>query len=138
NPAGQSFSSLSSGLNVTLTDATSGATIFFTTDGSTPDTVAGALTKQYSPGTLIAVNKTMTLKAIAIKQDMYKSEVMTEQYTQTDPGRVAKPSATPASQKFLGSLDVTLSDATPEASIFYTLDGTPPGSAPGGSTNLYL
>jgi hypothetical protein len=50
---------------------------------------------------------------------------------------VAAPVASPASREFSGNLEVTLASANPGATIFYTLDGTPPATTEGGSTRRY-
>jgi uncharacterized repeat protein (TIGR02543 family) len=57
--------------NVTLATATSGADIYYTTDGSTPTTGS----TQYT-GTSIAVSSTTTIKAIAVKAGMTNSAVL--------------------------------------------------------------
>jgi hypothetical protein len=62
--------------NVTITSATSGATIRFTTDGSTPSTTVG--TVYSSP---VAIGSTTTLKAIAYKSGNANSTVTTGVYT---------------------------------------------------------
>ncbi len=53
----------------------------------------------------------------------------------------SSPAATPtfslAQGTYTGTQSVTLSDATPNSSIFYTLDGSKPGTTVGGSTQLY-
>lgn len=59
--------------NVALSCATAGATIYYTTDGSTPFPTS---TRYTSP---IAVNSSMTIKAIAVK-DGQSSEVATASY----------------------------------------------------------
>lgn len=63
---------------VTLTSGTDNAEIYYTTDGSTP-TVAGGT--KYAEA--ITVSATTTLKAMAIKNGMVPSGVMTEEYTIT-------------------------------------------------------
>jgi hypothetical protein len=56
--------------SVTLTTATSGATIYYTTDGSTPDHTDTAFTSA------ISVAATATIKAIAVKDGLNDSAVM--------------------------------------------------------------
>lgn len=74
NPKGQSFTGT---LNVTLTSATDGAKIYYTTDGTTPTSKSTEYTAA------IAVTATTVLQAIAIKEGMVPSAVMTEGYTLT-------------------------------------------------------
>ena len=63
-----------SGTTVTISTATSGATIYYTTDGSTPTTSS-------TQGTSVTVDAAMTIKAIAVKEGMADSEVASAQYT---------------------------------------------------------
>ncbi|MFF2483324.1 chitobiase/beta-hexosaminidase C-terminal domain-containing protein [Paenibacillus sp. NPDC058071] len=74
-PAGGAYTTAQ---NVTLTSATAGATIKYTTDGSTPT----AQSATYNGAINIAA--TTTLKAIAIKADMTDSIVSTATYTISD------------------------------------------------------
>ena len=60
--------------NVTISTETAGATIYYTTDGSTPTTESSV----YS--TPIAVTTTMTIKAIAVKAGMDNSAVAVANY----------------------------------------------------------
>ena len=62
---------------VTISCATDGATIYYTTDGSTPTTSSPNYTGA------ISVSETTTLKAIAVKGDMTDSDVATATYTIT-------------------------------------------------------
>lgn len=71
SPAGGTYTSNQS---VSLSTATSGATIFYTTDGSTP-TSSSAM---YSSA--LSISGATTLKAIAVKSGMTDSSVMTEAY----------------------------------------------------------
>lgn len=61
--------------SVTLTTATKDAEIYYTTDGSTPTVKSTKYTKA------ISMSKTTTLKAIAIKDDVLVSDVMSVDYT---------------------------------------------------------
>jgi hypothetical protein len=134
-PPGQEFSSLSAGLNVTLASATPGAVIFYTIDGTAPDTAEGGSTKKYTAA--IPITATTTLKAIALKDGYLKSSVMTETYTKVVPPAVATPAATPPGRNFITPLSVTLATATAGADIFYTTDGTDPASSETGATKKY-
>lgn len=66
--------------NITLTSATADATIYYTTDGSTP---TSASTKYSSA---ISVASTETINAIAIKNGMIPSDVVSFAYTITPGG----------------------------------------------------
>ncbi len=76
-PAG----SYSSAQSVTISTATSGATIRYTTDGSTPSSTVG--TVYVSP---VAVSSSLTIKAIAYKTGMSDSLVASAAYTITGGG----------------------------------------------------
>src|SRR6266700_513203 len=103
-------------VTVSISDATSGATIHYTTDGSTPTTSSPV----YS-GTL-TFNQTTTLKAMAAASGMTDSGVASATYTI----RVATPTFSPGSGTYTGSVTVTISDATSGAAIHYTTDGSTP------------
>jgi formylglycine-generating enzyme required for sulfatase activity len=72
-PAGGTFTVSQS---VTITCATSGATIKYTTDGSTPSSSAG---NTYSAA--ITVSSTSVIKAVAIKSGMTDSAIATASFT---------------------------------------------------------
>ncbi|OMD33586.1 hypothetical protein BSK56_33960, partial [Paenibacillus borealis] len=72
NPAG---GEVASGTAVTLSSATSGAVIYYTTDGTTP-TISSTL---YSGA--ITLTGAKTIKAIAVKPGMTDSSVLSESYT---------------------------------------------------------
>jgi hypothetical protein len=105
--------------SVTLSDTTSGATIYYTTDGSTPTT---ASTPYTAP---ISVTRSMTIRAMAAASGMADSNVASATYTI----RVATPTLSPPGGTYSTPQSVTLSDATAGATIYYTTDGSTPTTA---------
>ncbi len=115
SPVGTSSSST---ISVTLTSTTTGATIYYTTDGSTPT----ASSNEYS--TAISITSSTTLKAIAIKSGLLDSNIMTETYTIFS--KVATPTASPVGSSSSSTVSVTLTSTTTSATIYYTTDGSIP------------
>jgi hypothetical protein len=118
-PAAGSYTSVQS---VTISDATAGATIYYTTNGSTPTTASTV----YSG--LIPVNATTTLKAIATAVGFATSAVASATYTITLP-KAATPTFSPAAGTYSAAQNVSLSDTAAGATIYYTTDGTTPTTA---------
>ena len=117
SPAGGTYTSAQS---VTISCATSGATIYYTTDGTTPTTISSV----YSSA--ISVSTTTTIKAIAVKAGMTTSSVASATYTINTPATVATPTFSPAGGTYTSAQSVTISCATSGATIYYTTDGTTP------------
>ena len=105
--------------NVTITDTTSGATIYYTTDGSTPS----ASSTQYTGP--IAVGSSETLNAIAIAPNFPDSAIASATYV-VNLVSVAAPMFTPAAGTYVGPQQIVLSDAVNGATIHYTTDGSAP------------
>ena len=120
SPAAGTFTSAQS---VTLSDTTSGATIYYTTNGNTPTTSATKYT-----GSAIAVASTETIKAIAVASDYTNSAVNSATYTITISAlpAAAMPTFNPAAGTFSSAQSVTLSDTTSGATIYYTTNGNTP------------
>lgn len=112
--------------NVTLSDTTGGASIYYTTDGTTPTTASNL----YSSA--ISVAATTTIKAMATASGYSNSAVVSAAYTISLPA-AATPRFSPAPGSYTSAQSVTLSDATAGASIYYTTDG----STPNASSTLY-
>ncbi|MCL1931106.1 MAG: chitobiase/beta-hexosaminidase C-terminal domain-containing protein [Treponema sp.] len=127
NPAAGTYSSAR---NVTLSCATSGASIYYTTNGSTPTTSSTRYTKA------ISISKNTTLKAIAVKSGMSNSDILIAAYIiniPLPPETVETPTANPPEGTYTSAQSVTLSCATSGADIYYTLDDSTPNS----SSTLY-
>ena len=108
------------GTTVTISCATSGATIYYTTDGNEPTTSSAV----YSGA--ITVNKAMTIKAFAAKDGYTDSEVVSATFTIKAREVVATPVLNPAGGEVEEGTEVTISCATDGATIYYTNDGTEP------------
>jgi glucosylceramidase len=79
-PVPGAYSQTQAGQMVTLTDTSSGATIYYTTDGTTPTTSS----PKYSGA--ITVTSTTTIQAIAAGPNYTTSALATGMYTLTPPG----------------------------------------------------
>jgi acyl-coenzyme A thioesterase PaaI-like protein len=114
------FGTFSGPVTVTLSDSTAGASIYYTTNGTTPTT---ASTPYTGPFTLTT---TTTVKAIAVAYGYSQSSVASGTYTLV----ASTPSMSPgAFGSFIGSVTVTLSDSTAGVTIYYTTNGTTPTTA---------
>lgn len=114
--------------NIAITSATSGATIRYTLDGTTPTSTSGIV---YASPVNIAT--TATLQAIAYKSGMTDSTVTSAPYTITasPPPQVDAPIFDPVGGTYSSAQYVTISSATSGATIRYTTNGTSPTSTSG-------
>jgi hypothetical protein len=124
SPPGGTYSSTQS---VSLASATSGASIRYTTNGTTPTATTGTV---YSGPVSIAASS--TLKAIAYKSGMTDSAVSSATYTiTTSPAQVGAPTFSPGGGTYTTAQSVTISSATSGATIRYTTNGTTPSATTG-------
>jgi alpha-L-arabinofuranosidase len=109
----------SSAQTVNITDATSGATIYYTTNGTTPTTGSTKYTGS------ITVSSSETLKAIAIATNFSNSAVASATYT-IGAATAATPAFSVAGGTYSSAQTVTITDATSGAAIYYTTNGAAP------------
>jgi len=104
--------------SVTISDATPGKEMYYTTNGSKPTTRSTPYTGA------ISVSSTETIKAIAVASGFLESPVATATYT-IEP-LAATPAFSPAAGTYRTAQSVTISDTTPGTTIHYTLNGAQP------------
>lgn len=112
-----------SATSTTITCATAGAEIYYTLDGSTP-VVGNAVTKKYSGA--IFIGKSLTIRAIGFRSGWTTSGLVSATYTITTFTRAATPVITPPTGSYVGGQYVTMTCATPGATIYYTTNGQTP------------
>ena len=117
SPAAGKYTSAQS---VTISDTTSGAVIYYTTNGTTPTTSSSV----YS--TPIKVSASSTLEAIAVAPGDTQSAVASAAYVIQAAATTATPTFSPAAGKYTMAQSVTISDTTSGAVIYYTTNGTTP------------
>jgi alpha-tubulin suppressor-like RCC1 family protein len=106
--------------DVSISTSTAGATIRYTTDGTTPTDTAGTL---YTAPVHMAAGS-LTLKAVAYRAGWTTSLVTSGQYA-IGP-LVTTPAFSPVPGTYLDPQDIVLSTPTAGASIRYTTDGSTP------------
>ena len=107
--------------NVTIA-AENGATILYTTDGTTPNENSTTYSAPFD------VTTSCTVKAIAMKANYANSEVATAVIV-IDTPTVAAPTLAPASGVFTDNVSVSITCSDTAAAIRYTTDGTEPTEA---------
>ena len=107
---------------VTVSDTTSGTTIYYTADGSIPTTNSTSCPNPCS----LSVSTTSTLKAIASGGSYASSNVSVATYTIA----AANPVFSPSPGIFYGPVAVTMTDTTPGVLIYYSTTGFPSTSSP--------
>ncbi len=113
--------SYTSVLSVALSDTTNGATIYYTTDGTTPTTSSSVYAG------MITVSSTETIAAIAASSGFSNSVISTATYSfATPPATAATPEISLASGTYTAEQTVSISDTAPGAIIYYTVDGSIP------------
>jgi uncharacterized repeat protein (TIGR03803 family) len=106
---------------ISITDATSGAVLYYTTNGATPTSAS----TQYSAP--FKLTESATVKAIAIAPGHVASSVASSTYTIETP--VSTPTFSPAAGTYITAQAVKIADTTAGATIYYTTDGKSPTTA---------
>ena len=106
---------------VTLSDSVSGATIYYTTDGTTPTSNSAVYTNP------ISVSTNETISAIASANGYLQSAPATAAYTSTS--TTANPVFSLAGGSYSGAQTLKITDTSANAKIYYTLDGSTPTSS---------
>ena len=104
--------------NVSFNCSTESATIYYTTDGTTPTTSCAVYNGP------ITVSKNTTIKAIACCEGMAQSAVSTATYTITK--TVAKPTFSPEPGNYNDEQEVSINCITGDVTIYYTTNGSTP------------
>lgn len=110
--------------NVTIASTTPGATIYYTTDGTTPS----------ASGTIyngpVTIGTSLVLRAIAVKGGMANSPVSIAAYT-IQILKTANPVFTPNPGNFTTPLMISINSTTNGSIIKYTTDGSTPSQTNG-------
>jgi N-acetylneuraminic acid mutarotase len=104
--------------SITISDLTPNATIYYTTDGTTPTTASMVFTGP------ITVASNQTVEAVAVAGGYSISAVASASYTITPPA--ASPAFSVPAGTYTSVQTISIADATPNATIYYTTDGSTP------------
>ncbi|MBO4574510.1 MAG: chitobiase/beta-hexosaminidase C-terminal domain-containing protein [Bacteroidales bacterium] len=111
---------VASGSAISITDAQTGSTIYYTTDNSDPTTSSTVYDANNKP----TISAATTIKAIATKSGYTNSEISSATYTILSPAKAPEFSSEAGTYNYV--LSVTLSTETEGADIYYTTDGSNP------------
>ncbi len=119
-----SSSTFENQIRVEIFCVTPGVKIYYTLDGSKPSPANG---KQYTGA--LTIDRTLTLSAIAVKDEMLDSQVASAAYTNTK--TVMAPVFSLKEGRYNGTQSVALTSTTQGALIYYTLNGVVPSKENG-------
>ncbi|MCX6112123.1 MAG: chitobiase/beta-hexosaminidase C-terminal domain-containing protein [Proteobacteria bacterium] len=129
SPASDTYASA---IVVTISSDTSGADIYYATDGSTPSCSGTKYTNS-----IPVASGSKTIKAIACKSGMDSSEIISATYTiSSSSTNIAPPAFSPDGGSYSTPQAVTISASTSGSVIHYTIDSAPPAD-PDCSSTIY-
>ena len=105
---------------ITITTSTTGATIYYTTDGSDPTTASPVYAEP------LTLADDATVKAMAVKSGMNDSQIASASFSILQP--VAPPTFTPDGGEIYDIDPIVLATETDDAIIHFTIDGTDPST----------
>jgi chitobiase/beta-hexosaminidase-like protein len=116
--------------STTISSPSSGATIWYTTDGSTPQVGGGGSTQSALSPAALGVDTSMTVRAVAARTGWTNSAETSVTYTL----RAAPPAFSVPSGTYPDIFDTVVTTGTAAATIWYTTDGSSPQVGGGPST----
>lgn len=115
---------LRSATKLGLSSGTPGARLFYTVDGSEPDSGKNP----YMDSLTLAASQ--TVKAIAYAPGMQPSDVASMDYVYAELGTIQAPTITPSGVLFVGTQNVQITSWGPsQSTTWYTTDGTDPATS---------
>ena len=117
-PEGGSSMVYEESVDVTITAETPGSSIYYTTDGSVPDTDSNLYTST------LTLTESSTVKAIAVANGFRQSFIAETKYVVKQ--RAETPQISPEAGTYVENVSVTISTGSEGANIYYTLDGSTP------------
>ena len=118
SPSGSSPVSFTGSQTVTISDAIAGATIYYTTNGTTPTSNSAVYTKP------LVISSNQTITAIASATGYLQSPPTSQTFVSTS--TAANPVFSLAGGTYSGAQTLTITDKSAGSKIYYTLDGSTP------------
>ena len=117
-PSGSSSVSFTGSQTVNISDAIAGATIYYTTNGTTPTSNSAVYTKP------LVISSNQTITAIASATGYLQSPPTSQAFVSTS--TAANPVFSLAGGTYAGTQTLTITDSSPGSTIYYTLNGSTP------------
>lgn len=117
--------SYSGPVSVEINSSTVGAQVYYTLNGNSPRIdVPNGFTKLYTGP--IMLNTSVAIRAIAVKTGLLNSPISRADLTISPGGQTANPLISPSGGATTGPVLVSITCASPGASLFYTVNGNLP------------